>query len=321
MATVELAPEPATARTTRPAIHVGDDLRSATAPTKLSFRWLGVTRSLSGDQKQRAAGAFGAEQEYLRAGKKILDTNHPAYKAVTAIRSQARSYWREISLPYPEPGIRLIPRGKVDQFVTSVESFRRSLSEAVYELEHHYRSLRDDARRKLGDLFNASDYPDTLTDLFSIEYEFPSVEPPNYLFRLDPELYETECSRMRARFDEAVQLAEQAFLEELGNLVSHLSERLTDDSTGPKVFRDSAVQNFSEFFQRFRELNVKSNPELEELVVEAEHVIRGLGPQALRDNRRLRQQVVDQLREVGVGVDSLLVDRPRRRIIRSQEGA
>ena len=81
------------------------------------------------------------------------------------------------------------------------------------------------------------------------------------------------------------------------------------------------MQNFSEFFQRFRDLNVRSNPELEELVVEAEHVIRGLGPQVLRDNRRLRQQVVEQLREVGVGVDSLLVDRPRRRIIRSGEGA
>ncbi len=122
MSTIEMATEPSAARSTRPAIQVGDDLRSATAPTKLSFRWLGVTRSLSGDQKQRAAGAFGAEQEYLRAGKKILDTNHPAYKAVTAIRSQARS-------------------------------------------------LRDDARQKLGDLFNPSDYPDTLTDLFAIEIE------------------------------------------------------------------------------------------------------------------------------------------------------
>ena len=35
----------------------------------------------------------------------------------------------------------------------------------------------------------------------------------------------------------------------------------------------------------------------------------------------MRQQVVEQLREVGVGVDSLLVDRPRRLIIRSGEGA
>ncbi len=96
---------------------------------------------------------------------------------------------------------------------------------------------------------------------------------------------------------------------------------MTDDPTGPKVFRDSAINNFGEFFRRFRELNVRSNPELDDLVTEAEQIVRGLGPQALRDDRRLRQQVVEQLREVGVGVDSQMVDRPRRRIIRSQEGA
>ena len=33
--------------------------------------------------------------------------------------------------------------------------------------------------------------------------------------------------RVAARFDEAIQLAEQAFIDELHQLVSHLSERLT----------------------------------------------------------------------------------------------
>jgi hypothetical protein len=65
---------------------------------------------------------------------------------------------------------------------------------------------------------------------------------------------------MRQRFDEAVQLAEQAFLEELGQLVAHLTERLTGQADGkPKIFRDSAIGNLTEFFQRFRRLNVRSN--------------------------------------------------------------
>ena len=64
-------------------------------------------------------------------------------------------------------------------------------------------------------LFNASDYPATLIGLFDMSWEFPSVEPPAYLQRLSPELYRQECQRIETRFDEAVQLAEQAFLEEL----------------------------------------------------------------------------------------------------------
>jgi hypothetical protein len=72
--------------------------------------------------------------------------------------------------------------------------------------------------------------------LFQINWDFPSVEPPDYLRQLHPEIYEQQCRRMRQRFDEAVQLAEQAFLEELGQLVAHLTERLTGQADGkPKI--------------------------------------------------------------------------------------
>jgi len=50
-------------------------------------------------------------------------------------------------------------------------------------------------------------------------------------------------------------------------LIAHLTERLTGQTDGrPKVFRGSAVNNLTEFFRRFRELNVRSNDELDGLV-------------------------------------------------------
>ncbi len=123
---------------------------------------------------------------------------------------------------------------------------------------------------------------------------------------------------MRARFDEAVQLAEQAFTDELAKLVSHLTERLSGQEDGkPKVFRDSAIENLTEFFERFRHLNVRSNEQLDGLVAQAQRTIRGVEPQQLRDNSGLRQQVATQLAGVQATLDGMLVDRPRRRIIRS----
>ena len=68
--------------------------------------------------------------------------------------------------------------------------------------------------------------------LFQVAWDFPSVEPPDYLRQLHPEIYEQECQRMRQRFDEAVQLAEQAFTEELSQFVSHLTERLAGQADG-----------------------------------------------------------------------------------------
>ncbi|MEX0585625.1 MAG: hypothetical protein WD176_03210, partial [Pirellulales bacterium] len=161
------------------------------------------------------------------------------------------------------------------------------------------------------------DYPETLRGLFDVAWDYPSVEPPPYLQQLSPELYRQECQRVAARFDEAVRLAEQAFQEELSQLVSHLTERLSGAEDGkPKVFRDSAIENLTEFFQRFRHLNVGSNEQLDQLVNQAQRVVRGVEPQSLRDNQSLRQQVATQLSGVQAVLDGLLVDRPRRNILR-----
>jgi hypothetical protein len=191
------------------------------------------------------------------------------------------------------------------------------LTEAVAQLSQRYQELKTAARQRLGRLFSAADYPESLTGLFELSFDFPSVEPPDYLRQLSPQLYEQEAQRVAARFQEAVELAEQAFLEEFAKVVSHLTERLSGQDDGkPKVFRDSAVENLHEFFERFRHLNVRSCQQLEDLVSQAQRITRGVQPQTLRDHTGMRQQMATQLSGVQSVLDGLLVDRPRRNILR-----
>ena len=268
-------------------------------------------------QKNQAADSFGAEGKFLSAGKKLLDTTHPAYKAVTTIRGRTIAYWKGVSLPFPEPGIRLIQQHSIHEFDAHIAGFRDELDDAVLELDRHYDELRMAARERLGELFDSSDYPASLVGMFAIEHDYPSVEPPNYLQDLSPELYEGECRRVQARFDEAVQLAEATFTEELTRLIEHLTERLRGDTDGKhKVFRDTAISNLTEFFERFRMLNVRSNEQLDELVTNAQQVVQGVQPQQLRENANLRQQVTIGLSQVREALDDLLIDRPRRNILR-----
>jgi hypothetical protein len=292
-------------------------LQENMAAARVSFTWLGVRKALSTVQKDQAANWFGAEGKYLSAGKKLLDTSHPSFKAVTSVRSRTIAYWKSISLPFPEPGIRLIRQNVVEIFSNRINEFREQLEFAVGELGSCYSELRQAARERLGNLFDANDYPESLEGQFAIEHDFPSVEPPGYLRQLCPGLYRQECERMQSRFEQAVALAEQAFTEELARLVEHLTERLTGTQEGqPKVFRDSAVSNLTEFFQRFRELSVRSNADLDRLVDNAQQIIRGVGPQRLRNNASLRTFVADQMSQVQAGLDQLLTDRPRRNILR-----
>ncbi len=297
-------------------------LRATMAAARVSFTWLGTQKSLNPDQKARAAETFGAEGQYLSAGKKLIDTGHSAFRAVTAIRGKVDAYWKGLSLPYPEPGVRLIKHDAIETFAAQMTDYRTELDDAVVNLDHHYGELKGAARARLGSLFSPGDYPETLVGLFGVDWSFPSVEPPDYLVQLSPGLYEAERARVAARFDEAVAMAEAAFTDEFARLVAHLTERITGvgEEGQPKVFRDSAIENLASFFARFRELNVRSNDQLDALVAEAQRAVRGVGARDLRESDGLRREVATQLGRVRTSLDAMLVDRPRRRIIRQAAG-
>jgi len=310
-----LLEEPSTHATTETT--AAQRLRTSMAAMRLSFTWFGTRKTLSPQQKAQAADTFGAEGDFLSAGKKLIDTKHPKFKAVTAVRGRAIAYFKGISLPFPEPGIRLIRQDDLDAVNEQMAALQQELAAAVDELDEHYHELKRAARQRLGSLYCEADYPVTLRGLFEMAWDFPSVEPPDYLRQLSPELYRQECQRAQARFDEAVRLAEAAFTEELARLVDHLAERLTGQADGkPKVFRDSAVTNLAEFFERFRHLNIRSSEQLDALVAQAQQVLGGVQPQQLRDSDALRQRVAAQLAGIQGSLDALMVERPRRNIIR-----
>src|SRR5437764_5086581 len=207
-------------------------LRRTAAAVRVHFTWWGVHRTLTAQQKEEVCDAAGADARLLSAGKRILDVRHESFRRLTSVRTRAVNYWRGLTLPYVEPGVRLLRRDDVDPFARAMAGFRDELVAAEADVDAAYDRLKADARDRLGRLFNPADYPPEVRGLFALDWDFPAVEPPSYLMRLSPEVYRQEQERVARRFDEAVELAEQAFLGELGRLVSHLAERLTAEPEG-----------------------------------------------------------------------------------------
>jgi hypothetical protein len=295
----------------------GQRLQSVCAAVRVSVTWLGTRKTLSREQTSEAAEPFGAAANSLSAAKRLLDTRDPSYRALTSIRGAAIGYWRGCSLPYPEPGVRLLRHDRVEPFEEQMRAFREQLREACECFAGRYEELKRAARNRLGRLYDAADYPVNPGALFALDWDYPSVEAPQYLMQLNPRLYEQEQARVRARFDEAVTLAEQAFVTEFGKLLSHLTERLGGTADGkPKAFRDSAVSSLGEFFSRFAALNVRSNDELDRIVESARRIVQGTSAQDLRDSVGLRASIATQLAAVRSSLEGLMVERPRRRIVR-----
>lgn len=297
-------------------------LRRMATASRVHLRWWGTHKTLTAQQKEEVSAACSADVRFLTAGKKLIDTKHEAFRRLTSIRTRIISFWRGLTLPFVEPGVRLLRQSDVGNFVGMMEEFKTGLHDAEADLNAVYDEIKAGARQRLGRLYNPSDYPPLVQGLFDVEWDFLNLEPPSYLMQIHPEVYRQEQVRISARFDEAVRLAEQAFIAELSGLISHMTERLGGGDDGEKkIFRDSVVGNLVEFFDRFRALNVHSNAQLDQLVEQAQNVVRGVEPQELRDNDGLRRHIATQISAVASQLDGMMVSQPRRRIVRAQREA
>jgi hypothetical protein len=312
----DFTPPPATGE----LVNYAKELRKQTLACRVRHFKMGTRKSLSREQIARAANQFDAESDVLSAAKKLFDTSDPSYREVVRVRTRATEFWKSQTVPYPEPGIRLIRRERVEHFDKEMRTFRDNLRDAVAAFQERYGFLRTQAEQSLGTLFNAGDYPIRVDGEFAMEWDFPSIEPPGYLKNLHPHLYAQESQRINARFEEAVRLTEQAFTQRFQELIAHLAERLSGNVDGkPKIFRDTAVENLKAFFDEFRSLNVGSSVDLDQLVTQAQSIVGGLNPDALRESTELRANVAEQLTHIQTTIDGLMVARPRRAISLEEE--
>jgi hypothetical protein len=307
-----------------PAMQPGElaaKLRLETSAVRLQRGKWGVTKKLDKNQVEKAAEAFEADAKFLGASKKLINSRNKKYTACTKILARAVAHWKIVTIPYPDKGIRLIRRDRIEAFNEKLAEFETELAAAAIELDRAYQEIKDDAQEKLGELFRASDYPTGgVADLFKLEWDFPSIEPDAYLKQLSPKLYEQEQARIQSRFEEAVRLTEAAFAEQFQKLVSHLAESLQVGEDGKvKKFHASNVENLREFFERFRALNVGSNAELEHLIGQAQEIVGGVDATKLSKDVTERQSIQTAMSELAGKIDTLLVNKPLRAIDLSDE--
>lgn len=291
-------------------------LKKLMTATKLSFKWYGSHRKLEDGLKNQVAETVEAEADSIKASKMLYNPKLPVLRDINSLKSTIKEFWESVTTPHPEPGVRLLLKQDVETFNSKMKNFEADLWQYAQDVQMHRDQIITDARQRLGKAFNAGNYPADLASLFGFEVSYPSLEPPSDL----PEhVYEQQKQLAKAKLDEAIQLAEAMFVQQFRELVEGLHERLTPEADGKKkVFRDSAVTNFTEFFDRFAKLNVTNNADLETLVTEAKELVSGIKAQELRDLPALKAEVAQGLAGIKNKLAPLVVNQPRRKIIKPQ---
>jgi hypothetical protein len=294
---------------------------------RVSFTWMGTRKALTKEQKETTAECFGANPKWLSGSKKLWNTANKAYRAVTDVKKQIREYWEGNTLPYVEDGVRLIRQDRIDQFNDTMREFRRNLGIAVIYLDQTMDELIREARGLLGDTFDRANYPDTFAGKFDVEWDFPSLAPPEYLATLNPRLFAEHSARIASRFEEVARRTEEAFIAELAGLIDELQAKLAGEQDGKaKRLHEANIEQVREFFDRFRRLNLHSSEQLDHVVDQAERAMttgnlfgETVTADEIRDSSAVRQTLASRLAAVGAQLDGMMVDRPRRAINRRAE--
>ena len=161
-------------------VEFAERLRQEALGVVLEKSQFGLSRTVTDEQRERMADLFQAEAPSVRATKRLLNKRNEAYLRVTGLLNRAREIWQESTVPFPEPGMRLIRRDRIAQFDERMQAVKTELVEAVQALEAVYRDvLLPEARTQLGQLFDAEDYPASLADEFGLAWGYRSVDPPD----------------------------------------------------------------------------------------------------------------------------------------------
>ncbi|MCG8684058.1 MAG: DUF3150 domain-containing protein [Desulfobacterales bacterium] len=276
-------------------------------------KWGGVKRidksKLSGMVEQSGSGI-----DWVSATKKLVDP--ASLKPICKISNAARNYLASISLPFPITGMVFVPKDLISQVDHKLCSFQSKFNLAVIDFTLDYNKLRNSAKGFLGGLFNEIDYPVDIGAKFNFAWRFIVLDVPNGdTTLLAPEVYEREKEKFIQTMEEARSMAIDALREDFAQMVERISERFTQNGNGKsKIFKNTTVESFYEYFQTFKERNIFKDDKLADLVDRAQSVLNGSSAEQIRTSEGLKEEIRSGMAEIENAIVEVF-DRPRRKIV------
>jgi hypothetical protein len=256
-----------------------------------------------------------SDPDWIRARKLLVDPDF--LSGPKTIISRGRKYLKNITLPFPIPGLILIARESIAKVDSKLLSLKGEFFTQVEEICKEYPFAYDVAREKLSEqhLFNEADYPKDLRPCYKFDWRYLDIRVPNQLQLISPELYRRKVEEFETMMKEAQEVAVAALYEELTALVESMVDRLGNEEDGkPKKFKDSLVKNFTDFFETFSERNIFKNDQLDEIVSRAKFVLSDVTADGLRKFTDVRAKIANEMGEVKKIIQDASVDLPRRKI-------
>ena len=237
------------------------------------------------------------DDDGLRVNKLLISKD--AFKAVQASASAVRTFVREHTLPWKDNGDRALMRQGYQNFMVGFSQLKSEFDSAVDTfVTDLYPAEVAKASFRLGDAFNADDYPhpSDLSSRFGMTLDIDAVaEPEDFRVKLDEATVTEIQDGMREAIEHRVHKAMQDVWMRVSDMVEHFVSRTSPDA---QRFYDTTVYNLRDIVDLLPALNLINDPNLKEMGKRLRDTLYGYDPQDIRKNKEVRAEANQQAQEI-----------------------
>ena len=218
--------------------------------------------------------------------------------AIQKFTANVRNIHYAMTMPWSDTGLRLLPTAQFFKYQEQLTALNQEYESLVNTFLHEYDAEIINAQLKLGDLFDPNEYPtsDSLQSKFGFRLSYIPL-PDTGDFRID--VGNEATAQIKAEYESYYSTQLQTAMNDVWrrayDALSKMSERL-DYTDVKKTFRDSLVHNVTDMIELLNVCNVTNDSQMSAMAMRLEDALRGVTPDALREDGRLRaetKRVVD----------------------------
>lgn len=199
-----------------------------------------------------------------------------------------------MTMPWSDTGLRLLPTAQYFKYHEAMTAVQNEFNRLVEAFLDAYEWEVMQAQAKLGDLFHRDDYPtlDSLRSKFRFRLTYiPLPDAGDFRIDVGNEAAEEIKAHYNNYYSTQLNQAMNDVWQRTYDALSRMSERLDyGDHEKKKIFRDSLVDNVSEMIELLRVCNVTGSAQMTAMADKLEEAMRGVTPDALRDDAYLRTE-------------------------------
>ena len=290
-ATNELGNSLTSTNSTAPAISAPSISSSAMLVILSISTWTG--RKLDKRASTDVTRTNGADSGIANVHKKLLG-NCDELDAVQKFGANARNIHYSMSMPWSDLGLRLLPTAQYTKYHQAMTDLQNEFNRLAQVFIDAYEWEISQAQARLGALFSRDDYPtaESIASKFAFELNYIPL-PESGDFRIDVGV--EALNQVKSGYAEFYSAQNKRAMDDVWHRVygalSKMSERLDyGDHEKKKIFRDSLVDNVLDMVDLLDVCNVTGDSQMSAMRLQLEDALRGVTPDALRDDAFLRAE-------------------------------